>query len=196
MPRTPDAHLRDRILDAASALWHKRGEKSLTLRAVAKAAGTTTPTVYKRFPDKDALVLALATRVRERFAKQVMSSQTLEEAARVYLDMATADPHEYRVAYGPHWPKIFTGRKDQPGLLWAEIKLAEQHGGRPEDYSVLVVGLWMLLHGAASLLSVQSEGPVAAGLRANCLTACEKLVSKAKDFRNGSITTKQSSLSS
>jgi hypothetical protein len=49
----------------------------------------------------------------------------------------------------------------------------------------------MLLHGAASLLSVQSEGPVAAGLRANCLAACDKLVSKAKDFRNGSIRTKQ-----
>ena len=108
--------------------------------------------------------------------------------------MATADPHEYRVAYGPHWPKIFAGREDQPGLQWAEKKLAERHGGRPEDYSVLVVGFWMLLHGAASLLSIQSEGPVAASLRANCLTACENLVSRAKDFRDGQNTTKKTPL--
>jgi hypothetical protein len=42
MPRKPDAALENRILDAAYKLWSKRGEDALTMRAVAKAAGTTT----------------------------------------------------------------------------------------------------------------------------------------------------------
>ena len=49
MPRTPDQHLQERILKAAERLWRTRGEKGLTLRGVARHAGTTTTTVYKRF---------------------------------------------------------------------------------------------------------------------------------------------------
>ncbi len=44
MPRKPDARLEGRILDAAYRMWSKRGERALTMRAVARASGTTTPT--------------------------------------------------------------------------------------------------------------------------------------------------------
>lgn len=184
MPRTPDAHLRDRILDAAFVLWHKHGEKSLTLRAVAKASGTTTPTVYKRFPDKHALVLAMADQIRQRFAQKLMSCQTLEEAARVYLETAEKSPHEYQLTFGPYWPRLYSLGDDQPGLVWAEGKFAERFGGAANQYKVIVRGLWMLLHGTASLLSQEPEGQVASRLRLNCLAACEKIVSKAKQLRD------------
>jgi AcrR family transcriptional regulator len=182
MPRTPDAHLRDRILHAAFELWHKHGEKSLTLRAVAKAAGTTTPTVYKRFPDKDALVLAVAKLLRERFAERLLASETLEELARRYLEIAETSPHEYQLLYGSLWPQLYSLQDDQPGLLWAERRLAERFG--PGQYGVVVRGLWMLLHGTASLLSVQPKGKVARRLRENCLAACDRIVSKADQFRD------------
>ncbi len=184
MPRTPDANLRDRILDAAFDLWHKHGEKSLMLRAIAKAAGTTTPTVYKRFPDKEALLLAMARQVRERFAKRLISSDTLEDVSRLYLDLAVTSPHEYHLAYGRHWPQLYSLLADQPALAWAEKMLAARSGGSPDQYSVIVRGLWMLLHGTASLLSLQPKGEVADRLRQNCLAAYDRIVSKAGDFRN------------
>lgn len=183
MPRTPDANLRDRILEAAFALWHKHGEKSLTLRAVAKAAGTTTPTVYKRFPDKDALMLAMARQVRERFAERLISSGSLEDVSRVYLDLAVTSPHEYQLAYGHHWPQLYSLLGDQPGLSWAEKMFAARSGGTPDQYSVIVRGVWMLLHGTASLLSLQPKGEVADRLRQNCLEACDKIISKGYHFR-------------
>lgn len=183
MPRIADANLRDRILDAAFVLWHKHGEKSLTLRAVAKAAGTTTPTVYKRFPDKDALVLAMAMQVRQRFAERLMSSNSLEEAAREYLGIAESNPHEYQLAFGPYWPQLYSLGEDQPALSWAERRLVERFGGSPNQYGVLVRGLWMLLHGTASLLSLQPKGEVAERLRQNCIAACDNIVSKATHFR-------------
>lgn len=184
MPRTPDVHLRDRILDAAFELWRKHGEKTLTLRAVAKAAGTTTPTVYKRFSDKDSLVLAIAMNVRGRFAERIMSSKSLEEAARLYLEMAEDSPHEYQLAFGPYWPKLYSLGDDQPGLLWAEKRFADRSGGSPEEYRVIVRGLWMLLHGTASLLSLQPTGETAERLRQNCLAAVDKIISKATHFRD------------
>ena len=185
MPRIPDAHLRDRILDAAFALWHEHGEKSLTLRAVAKASGTTTPTVYKRFPDKQALILAMADQIRQRFAQRLMSCETLEEAARVYLETAENSPHEYHLTFGPYWPRLYSLGDDQPGLVWAERKLAERFGGVSDQYKVIVRGLWMLLHGTSSLLSQEPDGEVAARLRRNCLEACDKIVAKANHFRDG-----------
>mgnify|MGYP005820075213 CR=1 FL=1 len=184
MPRTPDANLRDRILEAAFDLWHKHGEKSLTLRAVAKTAGTTTPTVYKRFTGKDALMLAMARQVRQRFAERLISSGSLEDVPRVYLDLAATSPHEYQLAYGHHWPQLFSLLGDQPGLAWAEKMFAARSGGSPDQYSVIVRGLWMLLHGTASLLSLQPMGEVADRLRQNCLEACDKIISKASNFRN------------
>jgi AcrR family transcriptional regulator len=49
MPRHPDPFLEGQILDAAAGLWRKGGDKALTIRAVAQAAHTTTPTIYRRF---------------------------------------------------------------------------------------------------------------------------------------------------
>ena len=40
MPRQPDPNLENRLLNAAQVLWKRGGEKSLTMRAVARAAGT------------------------------------------------------------------------------------------------------------------------------------------------------------
>ena len=59
MPRQADPQLEQRILEAASRLRARGGEKALTMRAVAKAAATTTPTVYERYRDRDDILRAL-----------------------------------------------------------------------------------------------------------------------------------------
>src|SRR5580704_7186426 len=53
LPRRLAPELEGKILDAAQKLWKKGGEKALTMRAVAKAAGTNTPSVYRRFRDRN-----------------------------------------------------------------------------------------------------------------------------------------------
>jgi hypothetical protein len=69
-------------------------------------------------------------------------------------------------------------------LRWAENKFTERFGGSPGQYQVIVRGIWMLLHGTASLLSLQPKGEVAERLRQNCLAACDKIVAKANHFRD------------
>ena len=59
MPRLPDAALEERIVAAAIRLLDRGGESAITLRAVAKEAGTSTPTIYQRFPDRATLMKKL-----------------------------------------------------------------------------------------------------------------------------------------
>jgi AcrR family transcriptional regulator len=181
--RIPDAKLKDRILDVAQGLLKSDGEKGVTLRAVAEAAGTTTPTVYKRFPDKAALLLALAMRERDRYVKRQMQRRSLETAAAGYLDWAIHNPHEYELIHSEHWPKVFARETGRPGRAWAQEQLAARHGGKPQDYEQLATMLWLLLHGAATLLAQQPTGEAAEEIRSQCLASVDQILARAADFR-------------
>ena len=183
MARTPDEHLKERILDVAQGLLRSQGEKGITLRAVADAAGTTTPTVYKRFPDKSAILLALALRARERYVKRQSQRKSLRSAAEGYLDWAVEHPHEYKLIYGPYWTKVFAIEMGRPGLEWLQEKLAELHGGGPQEYELAAAALWMLMHGAASLLSQEPTGRTPDEIRRKCLAACDRLLANSSVLR-------------
>src|SRR5579864_9901 len=99
MPRHPDPDLENRILNAAQALWKRGGEKSLTMRAVARAAGTNTPAVYRRFKDRRDLVRGLLMRSVARIREHFEAGETLEDMAEAYLDEALRRPHEYELFY-------------------------------------------------------------------------------------------------
>jgi len=65
MARRPDPELEERILKAARHLWKKGSGKALTMRAVARAARTNTPAVYRRFPHRDDILRALVRETRQ-----------------------------------------------------------------------------------------------------------------------------------
>ncbi len=180
MSRTADAELKNRILDVALTLLRVHGEKGVTLRDVARAAGTTTPTVYKRFPDKESLLLAIAMRERESYVQRQAHVKSLEEAATLYLDWAMHHPHEYGLIYGPNFPRIFSAESGRPGLRWSQEQFARRYGGDPADYEAVIAGLWLMLHGAASLLSQESRGPAARYIREQCLIACDQIIRSAE----------------
>jgi AcrR family transcriptional regulator len=97
VPRHPDPELEQRILGAASRLWARGGEKALTMRAVAKAAGTTTPTVYERYRDRDDILRALRLKTRNELFAALSQTRTLQESVQSYLKFALENPHGYEV---------------------------------------------------------------------------------------------------
>ncbi len=99
MPRQPDPELEDRILNAAQALWTRGGEKSLTMRAVARAAGTNTPTVYRRFKDRRDLIRGVLRRTVVRLRTRFEVGGSLEAMAEAYIDEALRLPHDYELFY-------------------------------------------------------------------------------------------------
>ena len=184
MPPIPDKHLEARILKAARRLWRTRGESGLTLRAVAHEAGTTTPTLYKRFRNKGALRLALATRLREELNAELFSSSNLEEVYRRYLRYAEENPHEYELLR-MSWGYFFSPGSPRPGRAWALTQFAKRFGGESEDYTQVFDAFFLVCHGTATLLTVVDDEPVRKGIRENCIKVCDKLLANVAILRAG-----------
>ncbi len=158
MPRHPDPKLEDRILHAARRLWTKGGEKALTLRAVARAAGTNTPAVYRRFRDRHDILRRLLLRIRQDFTDVLENAPSPEQACEQYLDFALSHPNEYELFHQHGYEflhKSRSGRESaqeaRPGVEAMKRKLAAKLGGSPDDYTRLALSLWALGHGTAML---------------------------------------------
>ena len=176
MARTVDPKLTEDILGAAFRLFRARGDKGLTLRAVARAAGTTTPSVYQRFPARQDLVDALGQRARQHLAQTVMKAHTLEAAFRTYLEVAQDQPHLYQLVFGPNLQRILGADDRRPMLEWLQEQFRRRIGGTKKEQETHAYGAILLLHGAASMLQFAPRGKVADEIRARCLAACEQLL--------------------
>jgi len=191
MPRHPDPDLEDRILNAAQKLWKRGGEKSLTMRAVARAAGTNTPAVYRRFKNRRDLVRGLLQRITARIRKEFEAGQSLEEMAEAYVESALRLPHEYELFYshvhsltppkGPGKPRPIG--ESRPNFAFVQQRLAERLGGTPEDHVHVALAIWATLHGTAELLLSKSipDGHEEE-LRSACRTAVKTLIEGAGRF--------------
>lgn len=189
MPRHPDPELEERILNAAQKLWKKGGEKALTMRTVARAARTNTPAVYRRFKDRDDILLALLRRIADRIRKDFEVGETLEGMAEKYVDSALREPHEYQLFYShARWltPPKLSGRpirENRANFAFLEQQLARRFGGRPEDYTQLGLALWATLHGTCMLLVGKGIPDAhAQELRQACRTAVQAMLEKASLF--------------
>jgi AcrR family transcriptional regulator len=191
MPRQPDPDLEERILHAAHVLWTRGGEKSLTMRAVARAAGTNTPAVYRRFKDRQDLLRGLLRHIAARIRKHFEAGESVEEMAEAYVEHALRLPHEYELFYSnvrELSPRKGTGRprpirESRPNFALVEQRLAKQLGGSPEDHTSLALAVWATLHGTTMLLLAKAipEGHEEE-LRCACRTAVKALLDGAERF--------------
>ncbi len=193
MPRKPDPDLEDRILKAAQLLWKRGGEKALTLRAVAKAAGTNTPAVYRRFKDRKEIVVALLQYYQADLGKQFRDTDSIEDTAEVYVDYLVQRPHAYELllAHGRDLiPRPKPGRKlapirdARPNFASLEERLAQRLGGLPEHHTKLALAIWSLAQGAAAILLSRAipEGHEEE-LRSACRAGVKTLIDEAARSR-------------
>jgi AcrR family transcriptional regulator len=176
MPRIADKDLEERILRTAQHIWRTRGAKGLTLRSVALKAGTTTTTVYKRFRNKEALLIALAERVRTRISEEATSVASIEESLRRFLEFADKHPHEYKLLWGPAWNEIYAPGRPRIVKTWLQEQLVLRCGGAPEDYETTYFALFFMLHGAANLLIATRNAARRSEIRDYCLRVCDTLL--------------------
>jgi len=145
MPRHVDPEVVGRILQAAQKLWHKGGEKALSMRAVAKAAGTNTPAVYRRFRSREELLRALVARFSRDLYGVLEPSRTHQEFAQAYLKFALGRPREYEVINSGLLAKL----DDRPNFDFAAKRSADWLGGAPEEHRRLIFAIAALAHGTA-----------------------------------------------
>ena len=182
-PRTPT---RDRIVDAASALFYADGIRAVSVDAVAEKAGVTKKTLYYHFASKDDLVAAyLAGRDQpnlDAFARWFASADG-DAAARttaIFEKLAKAARRsDWRgcgflrtsaeLANLPGHPAIRIGRAHKKKFeTWLTQRFAEAGIAEPETLARQVVVLLdgafstMLLHRDAAY--IEAAGQAAAAL--------------------------------
>jgi AcrR family transcriptional regulator len=179
MPRKADARLEGRILDAAYRMWSKRGEHALTMRAIASASGTTTPTLYERFSNKDDLLSLLRRRARLNLFAAIKPSRTPVQVCRLVLDFFVAHPNDYHLI-SEDWALAFARKEHMPSFEFLKRRLAMQLGGEPDQHTAVALALVALLHGTARLIhSADIHKKISRDFRHACISACEALIQAA-----------------
>ena len=145
------------IVAAARVILEGEGHDALTMRRLADDLGIRAPSLYKHFPDKQGVLVAL---VEEALAE---TGEVLHRAVRrpgrrspvasllaAYRHHCVARPHLYRLATAGRLPRPAL----PPGLeAWAgepfELVAGDEHRGR---------ALWSLCHGMV-LLEIDGRYP-------------------------------------
>ena len=181
MPRKADARLEGRILNAAYDLWERGGESALTMRAVARASGTTTPTVYQRFRDKHDLIEFLRRHAIQDLVTALTPARSPEEVCSRFLDFAIAHRNIYPLLTA-NWAVRLSRDDPKPSFDLIKKHLADRLGGSPDQHAELAMALAGLVHGTATLLLADGvEERVSRDLRRICIEACKALIEHAEE---------------
>ncbi len=100
--------LRGEVLDAATRLLAgASARQAVTLRAIAREAGIAAPSIYRHFPDRDAILDAVVSQTFVELSRACAAAAesapsgagTVEAVCRAYLDFARDHPGPYRVLF-------------------------------------------------------------------------------------------------
>jgi AcrR family transcriptional regulator len=149
------------------------------MRAVAKAAGTTTPTVYERYRDRNDILRALRLKTRQELFATLSRTRTLREACRRQLEFALDHPHAYEVLFDSvgQPPSL---HEPWPSFNLFRQRLTQRLGGTARDHNALMLSLWSLMHGSAMLIiRGRFEGTLRVQMFHACIDAFDAIVSSA-----------------
>ncbi|GAA1721989.1 TetR/AcrR family transcriptional regulator [Fodinicola feengrottensis] len=151
--------LRAACLAAALSLLEEGDEGDLSLRAVARRAGVSPTAPYRHYPDKDALLAALAIHgYRELRAELLAADSAAAEGdeyvamAQAYVAYAVAHPALFRLMFDHactrSHPETTAASAAVTEVLAARVAAAVPAAQRP----AFMIGCWALVHGLGSLL--------------------------------------------
>ena len=139
----------EQILEEAARLVDEAGQDALSTRVLARRLGARAPSLYRYFPDKDALVRAVSAMFLAELAREAERHEGFAGMARAYWDYALRHPNRYavvasRAPAAEQPPDAAKFRVSEP-LHGLAARLA------PDRPLVAARALWSYLHGAVSL---------------------------------------------
>ena len=149
--------LREALLGEGLRLVEEAGAEALSLREVARAAGVSATAVYRHFPDKRALMVALAQEGVRRLGEAQEAAATGGGAAafsavgRAYVNFALANPGLFRLTFTYPGIEIGDPVNDKAASLLHDHALDIAHGDK-RLARVVALKAWALVHGIALLI--------------------------------------------
>lgn len=144
------------IFEAALKLFETGGPEALSMRPLADALGVRPSSLYRYYPERDALLGALETHATRELhgvfrtaTRDLTPNEAFFAAAHSYLNYVRAQPHLYSLLVRPREPYV---AEPGPGKdLWEEVlRIVGGVTGNPDD-TAGAVAFWAYLHGFALL---------------------------------------------
>jgi len=137
-------------------LLDQHGLDAIKMRDVAKRAGTTTPTLYERFRDRESLLWGLIERIQADIYPLVADAKTLPEMADILIRYMRVHPGRLDIMH-QHWPKMMFSQHPKPVFELAIRKLIEEKNHSPKAATEKAYSLTALLFGTTLL--IRNAGP-------------------------------------
>lgn len=174
--------LRAALLATALQLLEEGPAEALTLREVARRAGVSSAAPYNHFPDKSALLAAVAVDGFEKLGQELERAlvrgharDRLAKMASTYVRFATEHASHYRVMFGP---EMLVAPAAEParvaaraafGRLGAAVAAANPDLS-PDEAAREALLAWALAHGAVELITGGLLDGLGVGISAETLT--------------------------
>ena len=144
--------LRTAVLRSAGKTLEKEGVTALSLRAVARQAGVSHNAPYRHFPDRDALLAALAAEGFAQLAEKLRANEGREMGA-AYVRFALTHPQRFRLMFGgvlklERYPELAAASAGAYAALVEAMKAQKEIG----DPQIAAAAAWSLVHGLSHLL--------------------------------------------
>ncbi|HEY4043057.1 MAG TPA: TetR/AcrR family transcriptional regulator [Rhodopila sp.] len=177
-PRGQGASRHGEILDAAKRLFLTDGFERTTIRKIAAAVGVSSAALYLYFPDKDAILRAIAESTFEALLSRLQASQLqagndldrFRTGLRAYIAFGLAHPDEYRLTFlakmmassGPGRPNgpcddVPAADRSFDILVTSIGRLTQAGIFRSADPVLTAEAVWASIHGITALLLDQRD---------------------------------------
>ena len=167
-PRGQGASRRGEILQAAQRLFVEEGVQHVTMRRIASAVGVSATALYVYFPDKGAILEAIAAAYFTAFLAVLETAvqrgrpapENLKAGCKAYVSLALAKPDEYRLTFmddGRHTPddpcKKLPEAESSIQILHDCVQGMIDEGYFPDTSPILMgEAIWSCMHGVVTLL--------------------------------------------
>jgi AcrR family transcriptional regulator len=154
----------------------QQGIQAVTMRAVAAAAGTTTPTLYERFADREALLEAVTRLWEEELVAELRKASSVEDMASRFIRLSCKYPRRFDLTVDTFGSRL-ASQAPQPGLGLLRQRVREETSAGEAEREGLALAIASLVFGA-------TRGMIAAGpdhrrsrdLKRACFSALQLLL--------------------
>ena len=166
-PRGQGASRRGEILSAATRIFLEEGVANATMRRIAAAVGVSSTALYVYFPDKDAILQAIAEATFAELLGILEASQQgadtplerLRAGLRAYVQFGLTRPDEYRLIFltakrpePDDWPTVQDAHHSFAILQRCVQDLMDRGIFRPGSSELTAEAIWACLHGVTLLV--------------------------------------------
>jgi AcrR family transcriptional regulator len=160
-PRKNDDTVKERLVESATEMFATHPLESITVRALAVAAGTATAAVYTLFGSKDGLIREVRNRAVAGLFRDLSAAPTSDDPladlyalAVAYRRWGCGHSHLYAVLFGgvqSFDPSGVVGTDDPIRPLLDAIGRAVSASVLTGDATSIALSLWVTLHGLVTL---------------------------------------------